>query len=54
MLDQVDVPFLEDVHRSWKEAPPLRRMVAAFAGHKPPKPADLSELLAMFPTGEIR
>ena len=29
VLDQIDIPFLEDLHRAWADFPPLRRMVAA-------------------------
>jgi hypothetical protein len=56
VLDQVDARFLEDLHRAWAEAPPLRRMVAAYLGFKPPAKSSKSyrELLAMFPGGAIR
>ena len=29
VLDQVDIAFLEDLHRAWADFPPLRRMAAA-------------------------
>jgi hypothetical protein len=56
VLDQVDVLFLEDLHRAWADAPPLRRMVAAYLGYKPRAKTskDYRELLAMFPNGTIR
>ena len=56
VLDQVDVPFLEDLHRAWADAPPLRKMIAAYLGHKPRARAtrDYGALLAMFPGGAIR
>lgn len=56
VLDQIDVFFLEDLHRAWADCPPLRRMFAAYLGHKPPaKPSkNYHDLLAMFPTGTIK
>jgi len=56
VLDQVDVLFLEDLHRAWAQAPPLRKMVAAYFGYKPPTRAskNYGELLALFPGGTIR
>ncbi len=56
VLDQIDLPFLEELRRAWSECPPLRRMVAAYLGYRPrPKPSNnYHELLAMFPTGAIR
>jgi hypothetical protein len=56
VLDQVDVLFLDDLHRAWADYPPLRRMMAAYLGYKPrPKPTkQYHELLAMFPSGAIR
>jgi hypothetical protein len=56
VLDQVDAPFLEDLHRAWADAPPLRNMVAAYFGYKPRARAsrDYSELLTMFPNGAIK
>lgn len=56
VLDQVDVLFLEDLHRAWAECPPLRKMVAAYLGHKPPARSskDYRDLLAMFPNGMIK
>ena len=56
MLDQVDVPFLEDLHRAWADAPPLRKMVAVYLGHKPRgrTSRDYGDLLAMFPGGTIK
>lgn len=56
------MPFLQDLNRSWADCPPLRRMVAAYLGIKPKERTpgrrqdrgqDISELLAMFPTGKI-
>ena len=29
VLDQVDMPFLEELRRAWSECPPLRRLLAA-------------------------
>lgn len=48
--------FLEDLRRAWADAPPLRRLLAAFVGHRPrPRPSkDYRELLGMFPGGLIR
>jgi hypothetical protein len=56
VLDQVDVPFLEDLHRAWTACPPLRRLFAAYLGHKPQAKASKNyhDLLAMFPTGTIK
>jgi len=55
VLDQVDIPFLEDLHRAWLDWPPLRKIVAAYLGHKPKKTSkNLHELLGMFPSGIIR
>lgn len=56
VLDQVDVPFLEDLHRAWADAPPLRKLVAAYFGYRPRARAskDYRELLAMFPGGSIK
>lgn len=56
VLDQVDIPFLEDLHRAWADFPPLRRMAAAYFGHKPRGRAsrDYQALIAMFPGGTIR
>jgi hypothetical protein len=56
VLDQVDVLFLEDLHRAWADYPPLRKMVAAYLGHKPRARSskDYRELLAMFPGGMIK
>ena len=56
VLDQVDVKFLEDLHRAWADFPPLRRLAAAALGHKPRGRAsrDYQALLAMFPRGAIR
>lgn len=56
MLDQIDVPFLEDLHRAWEEWPPLRRVIGAALGHVPNGRASRNyhELLAMFPGGAIR
>lgn len=56
VLDQVDVPFLEDLHRAWADAPPLRKMVAVYLGHKPRgrTSRDYGDLLAMFPGGTIK
>ena len=56
VLDQIDVPFLEALHRAWAETPPLRRLMAASLGYKPkPRPSkNYHELLALFPGGAIR
>jgi hypothetical protein len=56
VLDQVDSPFLEDLRRAWAEAPPLRKMVAAYLGYKPRARAskNYGDLLALFPNGTIR
>ena len=56
MLDQVDVCFLHDLNRAWEDWPPLRKVAAAYLGHKPKeKPSkNFHELLAMFPGGVIR
>ena len=35
VLDQIDVPFLEDLRRAWADCPPLRKMVAAYLGITP-------------------
>ncbi len=55
VLDQVDPLFLDDLRRAWAEAPPLRKMVAAYLGYKPRARAsrNYGELLAMFPNGMI-
>ncbi len=56
VLDQVDIAFLEDLHRAWADFPPLRRMAAAALGHKPRARASRNyhELIALFPNGTIR
>jgi len=56
VLDQIDIPFLEDLHRAWRDWPSLRKLVAAYLGHKPQaKPSkNFHELLALFPNGTIR
>jgi hypothetical protein len=56
VLDQVDIPFLEDLHRAWADCPPQRKMVAAYLGIKPRARAskNYGALLAMFPNGTIR
>jgi hypothetical protein len=56
VLDQVDIPFLEDLHRAWTNFPPLRRLAAAALGYKPRSrlSRDYQTLLAMFPGGNIR
>jgi hypothetical protein len=56
VLDQIDIPFLEDLHRAWAEWPPLRKLVGAWLGHTPKlQPSkNYHELLAMFPGGAIR
>jgi hypothetical protein len=56
VLDQVDAFFLEDLHRAWADCPPLRRIVAAYLGHKPQTKSSKNyhDLLAMFPSGAIR
>jgi len=55
VLDQVDVLFLEDLHRAWADCPPLRKMAAAYLGYKPRTKSSKNyrELLAMFPNGKI-
>lgn len=54
VLDQVDMPFLAALRRSFEDYPPLRKIAAAFIGHKRPKRSnDLNELLTMFPSGKI-
>jgi len=43
------------LHRAWADWPPLRKLVAAYLGHKPGKPSkNIHELLGMFPNGIIR
>jgi hypothetical protein len=55
VLDQVDMPFLAALMRSFDDYPPLRRIAAALAGLKPKRrAADMSELVAMFPQGVIK
>ena len=56
VLDQIDVPFLEDLNRAWSDFPPLRRLAAAYLGYRPRSRASRNyhELLAMFPSGAIR
>jgi hypothetical protein len=55
VLDQVDMPFLEALHRAWQDHPSLRKLVAVALGHRPkPRKSDLAELLAMFPDGVLR
>jgi hypothetical protein len=56
VLDQIDIPFLEDLQRAWADWPPLRKVFAASLGHapKPPASKNYHELLAMFPGGAIR
>ncbi len=56
MLDQVDAPFLDDLHRAWADCPPVRRMVAAYLGYRAPeKPSrNYHDLLGMFPGGAIK
>ena len=56
VLDQIDVRFLEDLHRVWADYPPLRRLAAAALGHKPRSRAskNYQALIAMFPGGTIR
>jgi hypothetical protein len=56
VLDQVDMPFLEELRAAWSEYPPLRRLLAASLGFrsKPRASKDYRELLAMFPGGAIR
>lgn len=55
VLDQIDVAFLEDLHRAWADFPPLRRLAAAALGHKPRvRPSrNYQALIAMFPRGTI-
>jgi hypothetical protein len=56
VLDQVDMPFLEDLRRAWADCPPPRRLLAASLGYQPPsRPSrNYHELLGMFPNGTIR
>jgi hypothetical protein len=56
VLDQIDIPFLEELNRAWADCPPLRRMAAAYFGYRPPsRPSrNYHDLLAMFPNGAIR
>lgn len=54
VLDQVDIPFLMALRRSWEDWPPLRKLAAAWAGHKPPDRGSLADLVEMFPGGVIR
>jgi hypothetical protein len=56
VLDGIDVPFLEDLHRAWADYPPLRKLAAAYLGHKPRARSskNYAELLAMFPAGRIK
>ena len=56
VLDQIDIAFLEDLHRAWADFPPLRRLAAAYLGHKPRGRAsrDYQSLVAMFPGGTIK
>lgn len=55
VLDQIDMPFLDDLQSAWANCPPLRRMAAAYLGYKPKaRPSkDYHELFALFPTGKI-
>ena len=55
VLDQIDMLFLDDLQRAWADAPPVRKMVAAYLGYKPRSRAsrDYDALLAMFPGGKI-
>ena len=56
VLDQVDILFLGDLQRAWAEAPPLRKLAAAYFGYRPKRRAsrDYGALLAMFPGGKIK
>jgi len=56
VLDQIDIPFLEELRRTWTEYPPLRRLLAAWLGYKPRQRSSKNyhELLAMFPNGLIK
>jgi hypothetical protein len=56
VLDQVDIRFLDDLHRAWADCPPLRRMVAAYLGfqRRPVPSNNYQELVAMFPGGMIK
>lgn len=55
VLDQVDMPFLEALQREWEDWPPIEVWVASYFGHKPKqRSSDFTELLAMFPGGQIR
>ena len=56
VLDQVDIAFLEDLHRAWADFPPLRRLAATALGLKPRARAskNFSTLIGMFPSGTIK
>ena len=56
VLDQIDIPFLEDLRRAWEQWPPLRKLIGSALGHVPKAAASTNyhELLAMFPGGAIR
>ncbi|MGB6536635.1 MAG: hypothetical protein WBF58_11815 [Xanthobacteraceae bacterium] len=56
VLDQVDMPFLQELRRVWAQCPPLRRLLAASLGFQVrPRPSqNYHELVAMFPGGAIR
>jgi hypothetical protein len=41
VLDQIDIPFLHKLQAEWRVAPPVRIIVSAFAGYKPPAEARL-------------
>ena len=47
------MPFLEALRAAWADWPPLRKIVAAWMGHKPPERGNLADLVAMFPSGKI-
>lgn len=48
--------YIDDLFDEWDDRPPLRMLVAQFMGVKPKeKPSkDYSELIALFPGGQIR
>lgn len=56
VLDQIDIPFLEDLQRAWADWPPLRKFMAAYHGHKPKPPpsTDYGSLLGLFPSGALK
>ncbi len=56
VLDQVDIPFLEELHRAWAD---VRRCAGwsrpISATSREPRPSkNYHELIAMFPSGTIK